>query len=170
MLLRNASCRRFSITSCFNVPSAGDGRGRAAGREPAEWWALWNEGLATYELETESNADRAMFWIPRDMEAQMQPKLAEAARLMLDDIVVTRVTAVVSGRLEPVRACPRAAATTQGYLLAKQADRGDVAALARMPPTRSPRSARVLGVAGRELRNALVEERPASNDLTRTGP
>ena len=56
-------------------------------RQPV-WWALWNEGLATYvswKLNPTLTAPE-IFWIPRDMEAQMQPKLAEAARLMLVDL------------------------------------------------------------------------------------
>jgi hypothetical protein len=48
-------------------------------------WALWNEGLATYvswKLNPTLTAPE-IFWIPRDMEAQMQPHLAQAAQLNL---------------------------------------------------------------------------------------
>jgi hypothetical protein len=99
-------------------------------------WALWNEGLASYvswKLNPTLTAPE-IFWIPRDMEAQMQPKLAEAARLMLADLdghagYSRWFMADSSPPGLPVRA-----GYYLGYLLAKHLDHGDLAALARMPP------------------------------------
>jgi hypothetical protein len=99
-------------------------------------WALWNEGLATYvswKLNPTLTAPE-IFWTPRDMEAQMQPKLAAAARLMLADLDGHEgygrwFMADSSPPGLPVRS-----GYYLGYLMAKQLDRGDLAALARMPP------------------------------------
>ena len=89
------------------------------------------------------HADRdEIFWIPRDMEAQMQPKLAEAARLMLDDLDGHEgYGRWFEGGSNPPD-LPSRSGYYLGYLLAKQADRGDVAALARMPPDEVRREAR----------------------------
>jgi hypothetical protein len=99
-------------------------------------WALWNEGLATYvswKLNPSLTAPE-IFWIPRDMEAQMRAHLAEAARLMLTDLDGHEgygrwFMADSSPPGLPVRA-----GYYLGYLMAKQLDRGDLAALARMSP------------------------------------
>ena len=86
---RRRNCRRSSITSCSTSTRR---RRSALQRRPVDtqpvWWALWNEGLATYvswKLNPTLTAPE-IFWMPRDMETQMQPKLAEAARLMLADL------------------------------------------------------------------------------------
>lgn len=99
-------------------------------------WALWNEGLATYvswKLNPSLTAPE-IFWIPRDMQAQMQPHLAEAAALMLADLDGHEgygrwFVADSSPPGLPVRS-----GYYLGYLMAKHLDRGDLAALARMSP------------------------------------
>ena len=108
------------------------------------WWALWDEGLATYvswKLNPTLTAPE-IFWIPRDMEAQMQPKLAEAARLMLADLDghegYSRWFTVSSSP----PGLPGRSGYYLGYLMAKSLDRGDLAALARMPPKQVQREAR----------------------------
>jgi len=107
-------------------------------------WALWGEGLATYvswKLNPTLSAPE-IFWMPRDMETQMQPKLAEAARLMLADLDGHEGY----GRWFTVGANPPGLPTRSGYylgyLMAKRLDRGDLAALARMPPDQVAREAR----------------------------
>ena len=99
------------------------------------WWALWNEGLATYvswKLNPTLSAPE-IFWVPRDMEAQMQPKLAQAARLMLVDLDGHEgYGRWFQGGSNPP-GMPTRAGYYLGYLMAKHLDRGDLAALARMP-------------------------------------
>jgi uncharacterized protein YjaZ len=108
------------------------------------WWALWNEGLATYvswKLNPTLTAPE-IFWSPRDMEAQMQPKLAAAARLMLADLDGHEgYDRWFQGGSNPP-GLPSRGGYYLGYLLAKQADRGDLAALARMPLDQVQREAR----------------------------
>ena len=107
------------------------------------WWAMWAEGLATYvswKLNPTLSAPE-IFWMPRDMEAQMQPKLAEAARLLLADLdghdgYERWFTA---GSNPP--GLPTRAGYYLGYDMAKQLDRGDLAALGRMPPEQVAREA-----------------------------
>jgi hypothetical protein len=107
------------------------------------WWAMWAEGLATYvswKLNPTLSAPE-IFWMPRDMEAQMQPKLAEAARLLLADLdghdgYERWFTA---GSNPP--GLPTRAGYYLGYVMAKQLDRGDLAALGRMPPEQVVREA-----------------------------
>ena len=99
-------------------------------------WALWNEGLATYvsrKLNPTLTAPE-IFRIPRDLEAQMQPKVAEAARLMLADLDGHEGYGrwFMGGSKPP--GLPARSGYYLGYLMAKQFDRGDLAALARMPP------------------------------------
>jgi hypothetical protein len=99
-------------------------------------WALWNEGLATYvswKLNPTLTAPE-IFWMPRDMETQMQPKLAEAARLMLADLDGHEGYSrwFMGGSNPP--GLPQRSGYYLGYLMAKQLDRGDLPALARMPP------------------------------------
>lgn len=98
-------------------------------------WALWGEGLATYvswKLNPTLTAPE-IFWIPRDMEAQMQPKLADAARLMLADLDGHEgYNRWFTGGENPP-GLPSRSGYYLGYLMAKQLDRGDLAALARMP-------------------------------------
>jgi hypothetical protein len=107
-------------------------------------WELWMEGLATYvswKLNPTLTAPE-IFWMPRDMETQMQPKLAEAARLMLPDLDGHEG----NGRWFTVGSNPPGLPTRSGYylgyLMAKRLDRGDLAALARMPPEQVAREAR----------------------------
>lgn len=122
------------------------------------WWALWNEGLATYvswKLNPTLTAAE-IFWIPRDMEAQMQPKLAEAAQLMLADLDGHEgYSRWFQGGSNPP-GLPTRAGYYLGYLLAKQLDRGDLAALARMPLAQVQREAR------RFLESLAKEEKPGS--------
>ena len=109
------------------------------------WWALWAEGLASYvswKLNPTLTAPE-IFWMPRDLETQMQPKVAEAARLMLADLDghegYERWFTVGSN---PPPGLPTRAGYYLGYLMAKRLDRGDLAALARMPPEQVAREAR----------------------------
>ena len=100
------------------------------------WWALWNEGLASYvswQLNPTLTAPE-IFWSPRDMEAQLQPKLAEAARLLLLDLDGHEEYGrwFMGGENPP--GLPSRSGYYLGYLMAKQLDRGELAALARMPP------------------------------------
>lgn len=115
-----------------------------SGADQPVWWALWDEGLATYvswKLNPTLTAPE-IFWIPRDMEQQMQPKLAEAARLMLADLDghegYSRWFTV--GSSPP--GLPGRSGYYLGYLFAKSLDRGDLAALARTPPEQVHREAR----------------------------
>jgi hypothetical protein len=100
------------------------------------WWALWNEGLASYVSWQMNPALAApeIFWSPRDLEAQMQPHLAEAARLLLADLDGHEAYGrwFMGGENPP--GLPSRSGYYLGYLLAKQLDRGDLTALARMPP------------------------------------
>jgi hypothetical protein len=108
------------------------------------WWALWNEGLATYvswKLNPTLTAEE-IFWIPPDMEAQMQPKLAQAAQLMLADLDGHEGYGHwFQGGSNPP-GLPTRAGYYLGYLMAKRLDRGDLAALARMPLEQVHREAR----------------------------
>lgn len=99
-------------------------------------WALWNEGLATYvswKLNPTLTAPE-VFWSPRDMEEQMKPKLAEAARLMLADLDGHENYGrwFMGGENPP--GLPSRSGYYLGYLMAKHLDKGDLRALARMPP------------------------------------
>lgn len=108
------------------------------------WWALWSEGIATYvswQLNPTLSAPE-IFWMPRDMATQLQPRIAEAARLMLPDLDGHEGY----GRWFTVGSNPPGLPTRSGYylgyLMAKRLDRGDLAALARMPPEQVAREAR----------------------------
>jgi uncharacterized protein YjaZ len=99
-------------------------------------WALWNEGLATYvswKLNPTLTAPE-IFWSPRDMEEQMKPKLGEAARLMLADLDGHENYGrwFMGGQNPP--GLPSRSGYYLGYLMAKHLDKGDLAALARIPP------------------------------------
>jgi hypothetical protein len=107
-------------------------------------WALWNEGLATYvswKLNPTLTAPE-IFWIPRDMEEQMKPKLAAAARLMLADLDGHEGYGrwFMGGENPP--GLPSRSGYYLGYLMAKHLDRGDLRALARMPPKQVAEEAR----------------------------
>jgi hypothetical protein len=108
------------------------------------WWALWNEGLATYvswKLNPTLTSEE-IFWVPPDMEAQMQPKLAQAARLMLADLDGHEgYGRWFQGGSNPP-GLPTRAGYYLGYLMSKQLDHGDLAALARMPLDQVHREAR----------------------------
>jgi len=118
------------------------------------WWALWNEGLASYvswKLNPTLTAPE-IFWFPRDMEAQLQPKLTEAARLLLADLDGHEGYGrwFMGGQNPP--GLPSRSGYYLGYLMAKQLDRGDLAALARMPPKQ-------VAVEARKFVEALAEEK-----------
>jgi hypothetical protein len=115
-----------------------------SGAQEPVWWSLWNEGLASYvswKLNPTLIAPE-IFWSPRDMEAQLQPKLAEAARLLLIDLDGHEgYRRWFMGGSNPPD-LPSRSGYYLGYLMAKQLDRGDLAALARMPPKQVQREAR----------------------------
>jgi hypothetical protein len=118
------------------------------------WWALWSEGLASYvswRLNPTLTAPE-IFWFPRDLEAQLQPKLAEAARLLLADLDghdgYDRW--FMGGENPP--GLPARSGYYLGYLMAKQLDHGDLAALARMPP-------RQVAVEARKFLESLAESK-----------
>ena len=118
------------------------------------WWALWNEGLASYvswKLNPMLTAPE-IFWSPRDMEAQLQPKLAEAARLLLADLDGHGGYGrwFMGGENPP--GLPSRSGYYLGYLMAIELDRGDLAALARMPPKQ-------VAVEAREFLESLAETR-----------
>jgi len=127
-------------------------------------WALWSEGLATYvswKLNPTLTASE-IFWIPRDMEAQLQPKLAEAARLMRADLDGHEgYSRWFMGSSNPP-GLPIRSGYYLGYLMAKQLDRGDLAALARMPPKQVAIEAR------RFLDSLAVSLIPPNNALEQT--
>jgi hypothetical protein len=107
-------------------------------------WGLWSEGLATYvswKLNPTLSAPE-IFWMPRDMQTQLQPKLAEAAQLMLPDLDGHEGYArwFTVGSNPP--GLPTRSGYYLGYLMAKRLDHGDLAALARMPPEQVARAAR----------------------------
>jgi hypothetical protein len=115
-----------------------------SGAQQPVWWALWEEGLASYvswKLNPTLTAPE-IFWMPRDMEAQLQPKLAEAARLLLPELDGHEGYKrwFMGGSNPP--GLPSRSGYYLGYLMAKQLDRGDLAALARMPPAQVQREAR----------------------------
>lgn len=99
-------------------------------------WALWMEGLASYvswKLNPTLTAPE-IFWIPRDMEEQMKPKLAEAARLLLVDLDGhENYNLWFMGGSNPP-GLPSRSGYYLGYLMAKHLDHGNLAALARLPP------------------------------------
>jgi hypothetical protein len=68
------------------------------------------------------------------MEAQMQSKAAEAARLMLPDLDGPDGYSRWFMADSSPPCLPMRSGYYLGYLMAKQLDRGDLAALARMPP------------------------------------
>jgi uncharacterized protein YjaZ len=99
---------------------------------------LWNEGLASYvswQLNPTLTAPE-IFWNPRDLEAQLQPKLTAAARRLLADLDGHDAYGrwFMGGENPP--GLPPRSGYYLGYLLAKQLDRGDLSALARLPPNR----------------------------------
>jgi hypothetical protein len=117
--------------------------------EPPEtlvWWALWNEGLATYvshELNPELSAAQ-VFWFPRDLDVQVERNLAHWAALLLDDLDQT------SGKPyqrwfnagAPAEGPPPRAGYYLGYLLAQELARGrSLPELARLPPGEVRRNA-----------------------------
>lgn len=125
-----------------------------ADAEQPLWWALWNEGLASYvswQLNPTLTASE-IFWNPRDMEAQLQPKLADAARLLLVDLDGhERYGRWFMGGENP-EGLPSRAGYYLGYRLAQQLDRGNVAALARMPPQQ-------VAIEARQFLQSLAETR-----------
>ena len=107
------------------------------------WWALWNEGLATYvswKLNPSLTAPE-IFWIPRDMEEQLKPKVAKAARMIQPELdghegYERWFTAGSSPSGLPTRS-----GYYLGYLMARHLDKGDLAALARLGPAQVQREA-----------------------------
>jgi len=111
------------------------------------WWTLWLEGLATYvssRLNPQLTAPE-IFWTPRDLEQRMQAKLPEAARMLLTDLddmdAKDAYSRWFTGSSNPP-GLPERSGYYLGYLMAKQLDRGDLAALARMAPLQVEREAR----------------------------
>lgn len=107
------------------------------------WWALWSEGLASY-VSWELNPDLTsaeIFWLPRDMEAQMEKKLPQAARLLLAELDGHEGYGRWFTAGENPPDLPPRAGYYLGYLMAKRLDAGDLAALARMPPAQVQREA-----------------------------
>ncbi|HET9446531.1 MAG TPA: hypothetical protein VFO35_09750 [Steroidobacteraceae bacterium] len=89
------------------------------------------------------------------MEEQLQPKLAEAARLLLVDLHGHEGYRrwFMGGSNPP--GLPSRSGYYLGYLMAKQLDRGDRAALARLPLGRVQREGRrFLESLGREENNS----------------
>jgi hypothetical protein len=109
------------------------------------WWALWNEGLATYvshELNPELSPAQ-IFWFPRDLDAQVERDLAHWAVLLLDDLDETGGTPYerwfTAGSADGP---PRRAGYYLGYLLAQDLARGrSLPELARLPPEEVRRNA-----------------------------
>ncbi len=110
--------------------------------EPPEtlvWWALWNEGLATYvshELNPELTPAQ-IFWYPRDLDLQVERNLPRWAALLLEDLDETGgqgyrrwFDAGPSGDGPPPRT-----GYYLGYLLARELARDrSLWELARLPP------------------------------------
>lgn len=107
------------------------------------WWALWNEGLATYvswKLNPSLTAPE-IFWLPRDMEEQLKPKLAEAARMMQPELDGHEgYERWFTGGSSP-SGLPTRSGYYLGYLMARHLDKGDLAALARLTPAQVQREA-----------------------------
>lgn len=120
------------------------------------WWALWYEGLATYvswKLNPKLTAPE-IFWMPRDMEEQLKPKLAQAARMIQPELDGREgVRQWFSGGSSPP-GLPVRSGYYLGYLLARHLDRGDLAALARLPPAEVQREA-----------HAFIERLARGNDV-----
>ena len=111
------------------------------------WWALWNEGLATYvshELNPEL-APAQIFWYPRDLDQQVERNLARWATLLLEEFEESGgesyerwFNAGTASDGPPPRA-----GYYLGYLLARELARGrSLSELARMPPAEVRASAR----------------------------
>lgn len=107
------------------------------------WWALWDEGLATYvswKLNPKLTAPE-IFWMPRDLAERLKPKVAEAARLIqpeLDGHEAVRQW-FSAGASPP--GLPERSGYYLGYLMARHLDRGDLTALARLSPEQVRREA-----------------------------
>jgi hypothetical protein len=118
--------------------------------EPPEtlvWWALWNEGLATYvshELNPELSPAQ-IFWYPRDLDRQVERNLAHWAALLLEELDESGggpyerwFNAATTSDGPPPRA-----GYYLGYLLAQELARGrSLSELARVPPAEVRASAR----------------------------
>ena len=110
------------------------------------WWALWNEGLATYvshELNPELTPAQ-VFWYPRDLDAQVERNLAHWAASLLAELEETggepyqRWFNAGSAADGP----PPRAGYYLGYLLAQELARGrSLTELARLPPAEVRESA-----------------------------
>ena len=117
--------------------------------EPPEtlvWWALWNEGLATYvshELNPELSAAQ-IFWFPRDLDMQVQRNLAHWAALLLGELDQTGGKAYERWftAASPTDGPPPRAGYYLGYLLAQELARGrSLPDVARLPPEEVRREA-----------------------------
>jgi hypothetical protein len=118
--------------------------------EPPEtlvWWALWNEGLATYvshELNPELSPAQ-IFWYPRDLDRQVERNLAHWAALLLEELDESGggpyerwFNAGTTSDGPPPRA-----GYYLGYLLAQELARGrSLSELAHVPPAEVRASAR----------------------------
>jgi hypothetical protein len=103
------------------------------------WWALWNEGLATYvshELNPELTAAQ-VFWYPRDLDVQVERNLAHWAAQLLAELEEAggehyqRWFDAGSSTDGP----PPRAGYYLGYLLAQELARDrSLSELARLPP------------------------------------
>jgi hypothetical protein len=107
------------------------------------WWGLWVEGLATYvswKLNPELTAAE-IFWMPRDLEEQLKPKLATAARMIQPELDGHEGYERWFSAGDGPPGLPPRSGYYLGYLMARHLDRGDLAALARLTPEQIQREA-----------------------------
>lgn len=107
------------------------------------WWALWDEGLATYvswKLNPSLTAPE-IFWMPRDLEDQLKSKVAEAARMIQPELDGHEAVRQWFSAGSSPPGLPERSGYYLGYLMARHLDRGDLAALARLAPEQVRREA-----------------------------
>ncbi len=103
------------------------------------WWALWNEGLATYvshQLNPELTLAQ-IFWYPQDLDVQVERNLPRLAALFLEDFDATGAESYSRwfDAVSSADGLPPRAGYYLGYLLAQELGRGRLLSdLARMPP------------------------------------
>lgn len=111
-------------------------------QEPPEalvWWALWNEGLATYVSHQLNPAlsPAQIFWYPQDLDVQVERDLPRFAALLLQDFDATggKTHSRWFDAGSSIDGPPPRAGYYLGYLLAQELSRGRLLSeLARMPP------------------------------------